>query len=84
MRCEWSLSGNTNLELVFFRFNTERNCDFVYVFDGSSSPSPLIGSYNGSSLPSNVKSSSNNVFVEFTTDGSVIRSGFAAGYHGKG
>lgn len=84
MRCEWSLSGNTNLELVFFRFNTERNYDFVYVYDGSSSSSPLIGSYNGSSLPSNVKSSSNNVFVKFTTDGSVLQSGFAAAYHGKG
>ena len=84
MKCDWSLSGNTNLELVFFRFDTEENYDFVYVYAGSSSSSPLIASYNGSYLPANLKSSSYNLFVEFSTDMSVTNSGFAAGYHGKG
>ena len=83
MTCNWSLSSNTNLELIFFRFHTELNHDFVYVYDGGSSSSPLIGQHNGSSLPPTITSSSNQLFVIFTSDGSNVFSGFAASYHGK-
>ena len=83
MSCEWNLSANTNLELIFFRFDTESRYDFVHVYDGSSSSSLQIGGYNGSSLPVNLRSSSNNLFIRFTSDVSITNSGFAASYHGK-
>lgn len=83
MNCQWSLSANATLELVFFRFVTETNYDYVYVYDGGSSSDPLVGRYNGRSLPPKIRSSSNKLFVEFTTDGSVTMSGFAASYHSK-
>jgi len=83
MTCNWSLSSNTNLELIFFRFDTESCCDYVYVYDGGSSSSPLIGRYQGNLLPPTITSSSNQLFVIFTTDGSVVNSGFAASYHGE-
>ena len=83
MDCQWTLSSNRNLKLVFFRFETESCCDHVNVYDGGSSSSPLIGKFHGSSLPGAVTSSHNKLFVRFSTDGGTVRSGFAASYHGR-
>ena len=83
MDCQWTLSSNTNLKLVFFRFETESCCDHVYVYDGGSSSSSLIGKFNGVSLPGAITSSYNKLFVRFTTDHSNRKSGFAASYHGR-
>ena len=82
MICEWTLSANTNLKLVFFRFHTETGIDRVRVFDGVSASSSLIGVYYGSSLPQAITSSGNSLFIKFTSDSSVQKSGFAASYHG--
>ena len=83
MNCQWQLSSTANLELRFFRFSTEANYDFVYVYDGGSTSSPLIGNFHGSSLPAAITSSRKKLFVRFTTDSSGRNSGFAAVYHGK-
>ena len=85
MNCSWSLSSNvnTNVKLVFFRFVTESCCDHVYVYDGGSASSPLVGKFSGTSRPAIVTSSHNKLFIRFTSDFSVTPSGFAVGYHGK-
>ena len=83
MYCSWSISSNTNLELIFFRLDRESSFDSVYVYDGGSSSSPLIGQYHRNSSLAAITSSSNQLFVIFTSAGSIIRSGFAASYHGK-
>ena len=83
MSCDWTLSANTKLRLVFFRFVTESNLDRVSVYSGTSSSSARIGQYSGSTLPAAIASSGNNLFIKFTTDSSVTKSGFAASYHGK-
>ena len=83
MDCQWTLSSNTNLKLVFFRFETESVHDNVYVYDGGSSSSSLIGKFSGTSLPGAITSSQNKFFVRFTTDHSALKSGFAASYHGR-
>ena len=83
MSCYWSLSWNTNLELVFFRFETESNYDYVYVYDGGDSSSYLIGTYHGNSLPGAIRSSYNRLYIVFTSDSSNTAAGFAASYHGK-
>ena len=82
MNCQWNLSSNANLELVFFRFATESCCDRVSVYDGGSTSSPGI-SYSGTSLPAAITSSRNKLFVVFGSDSSVTYSGFSAAYHGK-
>ena len=83
MSCDWTLSANTKLRLVFFRFVTESSHDRVSVYSGTSSSSPRIGQYSGSTLPAAITSSGNNLFIKFTTDSSVTNNGFAASYHGK-
>ena len=82
MNCNWTISSNAKLELAFIRFQTESGYDFVKVFDGLTS-STLIGEYDGDSLPSSITSSSHELSVTFTADGSVVKSGFLANYHSK-
>ena len=82
MNCNWTISSNAKLELAFIRFQTESGYDFVKVFDGLTS-STLIGEYDGDSLPASITSSSHELSVTFTTDGSLVKSGFLANYHSK-
>ena len=82
MNCNWTISSNAKLELAFIRFQTESGYDFVKVFDGLTS-STLIGEYDGDSLPASITSSSHELSVTFTADGSVVKSGFLANYHSK-
>ena len=83
MDCSWTLSANTNIRLIFFRFQTESSYDKVRVYNGGSSSSSLLGEFDGSSLPSAITSSNNALYIRFTTDGSSTETGFAASYHGK-
>ncbi|XP_067048010.1 uncharacterized protein [Acropora muricata] len=81
MDCEWTLSADTKLELVFVGpFTTESNADFVYVYDGNSSSARLIGRFSGSSRPGPSVSSSNQLHVRFTSNGSSQHYGFKATY----
>ncbi|XP_068736598.1 uncharacterized protein [Montipora capricornis] len=81
MDCSWTISANAELELSFFgRFKTERNADYVYVYDGVSSSAPLIGRFSGSNRPVPIVSSTNQLFVRFTSDGSLQYYGFKAIY----
>ena len=81
--CRWNLSSNGKMELVFLHFTPHASADYVNVYDGKSAASPLIGTFSASSLPTPITSSSNELYVTFTTDGSGDNQGFAATYRGK-
>ena len=83
MDCRWNLSSNGKIELVFLHFKLDSSADYVNVYDGKSAASPLIGTFSASSLPTPITSSSNELYVTFTTDGSGENQGFAATYRGK-
>ena len=83
MNCNWTISSNAKLELAFIRFQTESGYDFVKVYDGPTSSSTLIGEYDGDSLPTLITGSSHELFMSFTTDGSVTNPGFLANYHSE-
>ncbi len=82
LRCSWliDVSSGRIITLNFSSFATEQGYDFVSVYNGSSSSSPLLGSFSGSSVPSSVVSSSDRMYVTFTTDGSATRQGWSATY----
>ena len=83
MDCEWTLSVDTKLELVFVGpFTTESNADFVYVYDGNSSLARLIDRFSGSSRPGPSVSSTNQLHVRFTSNCSSQHYGFKATYRG--
>lgn len=69
--------------LFSFSFNIEPNYDFLYIYDGPDSNSPLIGSFQDSKLPERIESSSNTMLLAFRSDGSVSYTGFHLEYKGK-
>jgi PKD repeat protein len=74
-------TGAQAVSLTFSQFLTESGYDYVYIYDGSSTSAPLIGSYSGSSLPNGglpIVSTGGALTVSFITDGSAVYSGFAA------
>lgn len=83
MDCRWHLTSNVKLELAFLYFETDSSADSVNVYDGKSPASPLIGTFSESSLPPPIMSSSNELYVTFTTDGLGNNRGFIATYRGK-
>lgn len=64
-------------------FSIEPNYDFLYIYDGPDSNSPLIGSFQDSKLPERIESSSNSMHLAFRSDGSVSFTGFHLEYKGK-
>ena len=83
MDCRWNLDSNAMVEVTFFIFNTEPTVDYLYVYDGDSSSSSLIGQFSGTSLPAPITSSSNKLYLRFTSDSSVQARGFTAAYRGR-
>jgi tolkin protein len=52
--------------------------DYIEVRDGGSADSALIGTYCGYKMPEDIKSTGNQLYVKFVSDGSVQKAGFAA------
>lgn len=65
------------------RFQTEVNYDTLEIRDGPSASSPLIGEYHGTQAPHFLISTSNVLFLLFTTDNSRSAAGFSIRYESK-
>jgi hypothetical protein len=68
------------LIMSFTQFNTEANFDFVRVYNGPSTSSPLLGTFSGTTIPGPFTSThpTGCLTVNFTSDGSQNASGFEA------
>ena len=74
-------SDNTKkLQLNFTAFNIEAVYDFLYVYDGPNTSSPLLATLNGTSLPASItaENASGQLTLRFTSDISGIRVGWSA------
>lgn len=71
-----------NFFCFIFSFNMEPSYDFLHIYEGEDSNSPLIGSFQGSQAPERIESSGNSLFLAFRSDASVGMSGFAIDYKG--
>ena len=69
-----------SIVLMFTRFATEYNGDFVNIYDGETTDSPLLGSYSGHNLPPIVQTTGNYALIEFITNGSVTDDGWELRY----
>lgn len=80
--CQWTLSCSSGHPHIHFsQFETERNFDFVNVYDGSSSGSSRLAHLSGPSADQqDFTGSSRSMVVEFTADGSVTAGGFELHY----
>ncbi|MFH0866223.1 MAG: M4 family metallopeptidase [Bacteroidota bacterium] len=70
--------GAMNVTLQFVSFSMEQNYDYLTIYDGPSVASPLIGSYDGTSLPNGgtITSTTGSITLVQTSDEAVNESGF--------
>jgi hypothetical protein len=66
------------LRLDFSSFSTQSNFDWLEVYDGSTTTSPLIGRWSGGTLPPIILSSGPMLTIRFSSDGSNNSSGWVA------
>ncbi|MBO4654100.1 MAG: N-acetylmuramoyl-L-alanine amidase [Bacteroidales bacterium] len=66
--------------LDFSQFELEENYDFMWIYDGNTVFSPLIGRWNTHS-PGQVSSSGNALLVEFRSDCATNAAGWVAQWH---
>jgi len=69
-------SGNY-MNISFLSFNIENGYDFLYVYDGSSTSAPLIGTYSGTSIPPDITSTGQYLTIRFVADYIITRPGYA-------
>jgi PKD repeat protein len=72
-------AGNM-LQFVFTAFQSESGYDYLYIYNGTSTTAPLIGTYNGSTGPGTVMASNASGALTFRwhSDVSIVYSGWAA------
>ena len=54
------------------------------IYDSGSSTSPMMGEYCGDSIPPSHVSSSNEILIQFQSDGSITYNGFKMEYNPTG
>ncbi len=74
-------TGASSVRLTFTSFQTEGGYDYLTIYDGPTTASPVIGTYSGLTLPNNglpIVSTGGALTVRFSSDGSVTYPGFEA------
>ena len=80
--CEWRIfaSPGGRIRLHFNDFSTENSNDKLFVYDGPRSSSRQISRLSGSTVPNNIISTGNSLYLRFQTDSSSTSKGFAIQY----
>lgn len=76
--------GATSVSMNFTSFSLESNYDYMFIYDGNSVNSTLIGKYSGSVSPGNINSTGPNLLIEFRSDCATTMPGWAATYTTNG
>lgn len=69
----------TGITLSFQRFELEED-DYLSVFDGENNTAPLIGTFSGETIPEQITSSGNKLFLHFLSNPRGSSGGFFASY----
>ncbi len=71
-------TGATGLSLTFTEFFTEAGYDTLFIYNGNSTTSPLIGAYQGTLSPGSITASGNALTLRFKSDGATNKTGWKA------
>ncbi|MEA3494668.1 MAG: M4 family metallopeptidase [Bacteroidota bacterium] len=71
-------ASSVTLNFVSFHYEGECDCDWIYIYDGASDASPLIGKYSGTQLPEGgtIRSTGPAITIKQSTDPMLTYSGF--------
>jgi hypothetical protein len=84
MLCTWTLVCSASgfvPQVTFQTLNTEQGWDYISLFDGVDASGAGLAQFHGDmngGLPDPLNGNTDSVFLQFTSDGSVIRDGFTA------
>ncbi|WP_162984987.1 M4 family metallopeptidase [Mesonia aquimarina] len=82
--CSWVINppDATQITLTFTSFDTEEDYDKVFVYDGPDDSYPLLATWWGNTLPSEISTTEGTgaMTVKFISDFSVTESGWSANY----
>ena len=73
-------TGASYINLNFNQFEFETGYDTLWLYDGPSTASPLIGAYTGTTSPGNINSSNPAITIKYKTDGATNKVGYKALY----
>lgn len=79
--CEWLIKANATNKYITLNFQsmgTECSYDYVFVYDGDSFRSPLLGSFSGKTEPQKVVASSGHMLILLYSDTNYVLDGFRA------
>jgi hypothetical protein len=82
VNCSWLIqpANATSITLDFTAFATESGYDFVTVYDGSTTAAPVLGVFDGNTLPPTLTSTGGSMLITFISDPSVTDAGWAVSY----
>ncbi|KAK2106415.1 CUB and sushi domain-containing protein 2 [Saguinus oedipus] len=85
LSCAWVIEAQPGypIKITFDRFKTEVNYDTLEVRDGRTYSAPLIGVYHGTQVPQFLISTSNYLYLLFSTDKSHSDIGFQLRYESE-
>ncbi|MBL7800470.1 MAG: M4 family metallopeptidase [Chitinophagales bacterium] len=72
-----SPTGASRVQISFAKFRMESGYDYLYVYDGASTGSPILGTFTGNTLPASITSTGSSITIKEFTDPGVVDSGFA-------
>ncbi|XP_042899680.1 multiple epidermal growth factor-like domains protein 8 [Parasteatoda tepidariorum] len=81
--CEWLIRADDErsyITLTFTKMDTECSYDHVYIYDGNSYASPLLGSFSGNTTPPMVTTTQGTMLILLYSDTNYVRNGFEAVY----
>ena len=73
-------SGATSISMNFTSFAVENGFDYMFIYDGATTSSPLIGKYTNNISPGNINSTGSSLLIEFRSDCATNLAGWAATY----
>ncbi|EDS32341.1 laminin subunit gamma-3 [Culex quinquefasciatus] len=79
--CEWLIKAQNDSQYITLNFRsmgTECSFDYIFIYDGDSFRSPLLGSFSGKTEPQRVVASSGSMLVLLYSDTNYVLEGFKA------
>ncbi len=68
----------SQVSMNFSSFSMELNYDSLFIYDGPSTASPLIGTYTGTNSPGNISASGPSLTLRSKSDVGIVQSGYYA------
>jgi spore germination protein YaaH len=77
-----SPNGINKVQLQFKNFATEQGYDSLFIYNGPSITSPLMGAYTGSiTVPGTITSTGTSITLRFKSDGATVSNGWKVIYN---